>query len=222
MKTLFIHASTGNNIEGLGLRCLAGLRDEPENFPQECIIYALNPYVPYDKRNWDWPLWSDTSADAISKTDQFVGVINSQHQNYDVMGMKYCYVDSYNLDFDYYKTKMEQLEQAYPQKTFIWATSALYSTNSMVPGNADNIQAFNQQLRTYARANNKVLYDLADIKSHDPSGNSCTAGDLEGLCMVYSDGYGGGGGGHPDVEGSIRLAKGFWWLMARVSGWNGN
>jgi hypothetical protein len=222
LDTLFMHASVGDNIDYLGLGCLAGLQSDP-SYPEECLTYAQNPYDPYDNRNWNWRMWDTPMADAIAKTDQWVSVVNAQQQNYQVLGMKFCYVDAWNQDFTYYRTKMEQLVQAYPQKTFIWATQVLYAKSDMdTPGfnlqNAQNIQDFNQQLRAYARANNIFLYDLADIESHEPNGDYCQSHDIEALCDTYSDGIG-GGSGHPDADGSIRLAKGFWYLMARIAGW---
>ncbi len=225
MKTLFMHQSTGNNIRSIGLECLAGVNGDPGYYPAECTIYAENPpYSPYDNRNWDWPEWNTPMADAIAKTDEWISVANSQQQNYQVLGMKFCYVDGWNQDFDYYRQKMEALESTYSQKKFIWATSALWAESAVSINltSAENIQIFNQQLRAYALANNKLLYDIADIESHDPNGNLCQSNGYEALCDVYTIGLGGGGGGHPDVTGSIRLAKGFWWLMARISGWNGN
>jgi hypothetical protein len=225
IKTLFMHQSTGNNVKSIGLDCLAGLKD-PNYIPvEECTSYNINPpYIPYDNRNWDWPEWPTTMADAIAKTDQWVSVVPSQQQNYQVLGMKLCYVDGWNLDFDYYRQNMEALERAYPQKKFIWTTTVLWSESGARdnPVSAENIHLFNQQLRAYAIANNKILYDMADIESHDSDGNPCLFNGYEVLCEEYADGYWGGGGGHPDVEGSIRLAKGFWWLMSRISGWEGN
>jgi hypothetical protein len=227
IKTLFMHQSTGGNIDYLGMQCLAGLHADDPNFPQECLNYALNPYSPYDDRNWNWQLWSDPMADAIAKTDQWVSVVNAQHQNYQVLGMKFCYVDGWNQDFNYYKTNMEALEKAYPNKTFIWTTEVLWDKsevdgNSSLVDSATNIQDFNQQVRAYAIANKKVLYDMADIESHDTNGNFCQSNGIEALCDGYYTGFAGGGGGHPDVIGSIRLAKGFWLVMARLGGWNGN
>jgi hypothetical protein len=226
-KTLFMHQSTGNNIDYLGLQCLAGLQDDPSVFPTECSTYATNPYHPYDNRSWNWKFWDNPVSDAIAKTDQFVSVVNAQQSNYQVLGMKFCYVDGWNQDFDYYRQKMEGLEKAYPDKTFIWATSVIGAQSAYAADPASmqsclNIQDFNQKLRAYARDNHKILYDLADIESHDPDGNLCQYNGCEVLCDVYYDGYGGGGGGHPDVDGSLRMAKGFWWLMARISGWDGN
>jgi len=223
LKTLFMHQSTGGYIEYLGLQCLEGLHDDPANFPQECISYAKTPYVPYDYRNWTWKLWDEPMADAIAKTDQWVSVVRAQQGNYQVLGMKFCYVDGWNQDFTYYRDHMLELERTYPNKIFIWSTSALWND----PGTAcqdngfnscRNMSEFNQQVRDFANANHKPLYDVADIESHDPNGNLCLTAGYEGLCAAYySD-----GGGHPNATGSIRLAKGFWYLMAEISGWSGN
>ena len=222
IDTLFMHQSTGNNIKTMGLGCLAGLLDPNYGYPEECHLDI--PYVPYDHRNWDWPEWPTPMSDAIAKTDQWVSIANAQQQNYQLLGMKFCYVDGYNQNFDYYKQAMEQLEQSYPTKAFVWATSALWDEDSAGGINYPSclaIQDFNQQLRTYAQANNIILYDIADIESHDPDGNYCQLDGCEAMCLTYSDGIGGGGGGHPDIDGSIRLAQGFWWMMARVAGWDG-
>jgi hypothetical protein len=221
-QTLFMHQSTGNNIKIMGLNCIAGSLD-PGYYP-ECEIYNQISNNPYDNSNWNWPLWADNWSDAIVKTDQWVSIVNAQQSHYQVLGMKFCYVDGWNLDFDYYRQKMEALERAYPNKKFIWSTSALWEEIAVGRNfeSASTIQSFNQQLRAYAAANNKILYDIADIESHDTNGNLCQYNGVEALCSEYADGLGGGGGGHPDVDGSIRLAKGFWWLMARISGWNGN
>jgi hypothetical protein len=226
-KTLFMHQSTGGNVDYLGLQCLAGLQNDDSVFPQECITYSQNAYIPYDNRNWNWKLWDQPTADAIAKVDEWVSVVSAQQSNYQVLGMKFCYVDGWNQDFAYYRDHMLDLETRYPTKIFIWTTSVLWNE----PGSScqdngfnscQNISEFNQQVRAYAIANHKPLYDMADIESHDPSGSLCLTSGYEGLCDAYYNGYGGGGGGHPDVDGSIRLAKGFWWLMARLSGWNGN
>ncbi len=220
LKTLFIHASTGDHIQSMGLNCLQGTLDDPGQTPPECNTYS--PYY-YDRSNWNWPLWDPPTDGAFRKTDQFVSWVNAQQQNYQVLGMKLCYEDEYDHDyFDYYREKMELLESTYPEKTFIWTTQALWATSLLGGSTGVDIQNFNQQLRAYARANNKFLYDIADIESHDLNGNFCQVSGIEGLCEVYFTGYGGGGGGHPNYAGSIRLAKGFWWLMARISGWNGN
>lgn len=217
---LFLHQSTGNNIEYYGLDCLAGMRNDPENYPQ-CVSYDQNPGY-YDISKWDWEEWPDSNPEPVvfTKMDQYVSIVNARQSNYDILGMKYCYVDFWNQELDVfsqYRQKMEQVESAYPNKIFIWSTSALWAT----PGNACDpngwnsclaISDFNRQVREYARAHNRPLYDVASIES---DGGTCTVGGYEGMCLKYNS----DGGGHPNEEGALRLAKGFWWLIARLSGW---
>jgi hypothetical protein len=213
IKNLFMHQSTGGLIEYSGLNCLQGTLDLPE-------CHGYTPYY-YDYRGWDWKdwsVWGSDLADGPAKTDQWVSIVNAHGQNYDVLGMKFCYTDGWNIDFAYYRDHMLQLEQAYPGKISIWATSALWAD----PGSAcndifnscQNIAEFNNQLRDFARANHKPLYDIADIES---DGGTCQVHGYEGMCATNYD----SGGGHPNVSGSIKLAKGYWYLMARIAGWNG-
>jgi hypothetical protein len=243
LKTLFMHQSTGGYIDDSGLNCLAGLR--PWNsYPTECFTYAdhlPNGWPLYPRPNWSWDFWPSPMADAIAKTNQFVSLMTpATVNNYDVLGMKYCYVDGWNQSDNVgwtnptnptrpaglYINTMLDLENQYPGKTFIWATSPLWNDpgSACDPGNPFNscaqIAAFNQQVRIYAKdpRHPKPLYDIADIESHDANGNPCTAAGYEGLCTQWYD----SGGGHPNIAGAIRLAKGFWWLMARISGWNGS
>jgi len=229
---LFLHQSTGRYIDDGGLNCLAGLRGW-DGWPAECLLYANNrtnniwPY--YDRSKWAWDMF-DPQADAMAKTDQFYSIMQARAGNYQVLGMKFCYVDgwnqsenvAYNNNHGYYITKMEALEAQYPGKIFIYTTSALWAEPGSACGglfdSCEQIADFNQQVRAYALSHNKPLYDIAAIESHDQNGNSCTVAGYEGMCTQWYD----SGGGHPNTNGAIRLSKGYWWLMARISGWNGN
>jgi PKD repeat protein len=64
-----------------------------------------------------------------------------------------------------YLTNMNQLESDYPDVMFVYMTGHLDGS-----GLADNLNLRNEQIRTYVRANNKILYDFADIESWDPDG----------------------------------------------------
>lgn len=231
-RVLMMRASTGGYISHEGLGCLSGDHGDATYYPQECVTYANNrggnrwPW--YDWSNWSWRQWPEAMSDSIAKMDQFVSQVGALAGSYDVIGMKYCYVDGWNQSENvgwsptaagrpagYYINKMLDLEARYPNKKFIWATSALWADPGEACGNNFNscqgIWEFNQQLRSYAKANNKLLYDIADIES---DGGSCQVGGYEGMCQRYYA----NGGGHPNAEGSIRLAKGFWWLIAMAGG----
>jgi hypothetical protein len=132
--------------------------------------------------------------------------------------MKFCYIDTFQQDFARYRDAMLRLEAAHPDKTFIWATQAVSQHPDWINGTGGQItQAFNRQLRAYAQANNKILYDIAAIESHHPDGSPCYTA-VERICEAYSADR----VGHPSQDGAIRLAKGFWWLMARIAGWSGS
>jgi hypothetical protein len=172
-----------------------------------------SPYPPYkyDRRNWNWPLFVD--ADWTGKLDQFVNLVETDHDTYDVMSMKLCY-DDYTADWESYRDTMLQLESSYPDKTFVWWTMPLKNDWSRIPNWCEIVQDYNANVRQFALENDKILFDIADIESHDPNGNPCYVG-CESMCAEYGD-------GHPrEYDGTSHIAKGIWWLMARSSGWDG-
>ena len=59
----------------------------------------------------------------------------------------------------------EPLEAEYPGVKFVYMTGHLDGT-----GPTGNLNQRNQQIRDYCSANNKILYDFADIESYDPDG----------------------------------------------------
>jgi hypothetical protein len=228
-RVMFRHASTGGYISNVGLNCLAQRRANGEPNP-----YCPNPENPccdypldyWNRSNWDWPYWYPTVSSAQEKFDQFEGVVTNQHNDYDLMGMKLCYIDiwwpiSTPTMWEYYRDMMLQLEADYQDTTFIWSTQALRVDYN--EGECEAIQDFNTELRAFAQANGKVLYDIADIEAHDNSnGNRCWPLDSGERCERMCDKYTNddGAGGHPNFEGSIVLAKGFWVLMAQIAGWD--
>jgi hypothetical protein len=74
--------------------------------------------------------------------------------------------DTTEENIDLYLSLMSQLELAYAHVTFVYMTGHL---NGGAPGS--NLLLRNQQIRDYAGANDKVLFDFADIESWDPDGN---------------------------------------------------
>lgn len=144
-----------------------------------------------------------------AKVDDLVTQTAAQLSNFDVFSMKFCYIDP-DANWDYYRSHMEQLMNDNPTKKFVWITIPLTTS-----GNA-NTDAFNANLRNYAQTHNIFLFDLAAIESHDPSGNPVTNGSSEALYAGYTS-----DGGHLNTTGADRVAQAWWYLMARVSGWDG-
>jgi hypothetical protein len=131
---------------------------------------------------------------------------------------------------------MNQLEADYPSVKFVYLTGHLVGS-----GTNGNLNQRNEQIRNYCRANNKMLYDFADIESYDPDG---TVNDMALLCNDNCD-YGSDGNGtldknwaeewllrnpgselaqlvqdcdscaHSQRLNYILKGRAFWWLLAR-------
>lgn len=108
------------------------------------------------------------------------------------------------------------LEALYPNKTFVYWTTSLARTI----GTAE-AQSFNDQMRAWARANHKILIDVAAIESHTPGGVPCVnAQGYEILCQEYTTETAGGHLGSVSA-GKLRIAKAIWITLAQLAGWGG-
>jgi hypothetical protein len=126
--------------------------------------------------------------------------------------------DNSEAGIDIYLEAMSQLEIDYPEVLFIYMTGHLDGG-----GPEGNLYQRNNQIRDYCAANDKVLFDFADIESWDPDGNWypdesdgcawcsswCTSHECPG-CSYCA---------HSHCFNCYLKGKGFWWMMARVAGW---
>jgi len=109
-------------------------------------------------------------------------------------------------------------------------------------GVSGNLNIRNEQIRTYCRNNNKILYDFADIESYDPDNvyylnrradDNCDydsnndgssdrnwARDWQNSHPVNVDWYN-CTSAHSQPLNANRKAYAAWWLWARLAGWNG-
>jgi hypothetical protein len=129
-----------------------------------------------------------------------------------------------------YLTPMSQFEAAYPGITFVYMTCHLDGS-----GADGNLNQRNEQIRDYCEANDKWLFDFADIESYDPDGTR----NYMVLNAADTCNYDGGNwaqawqnshaqdvewyacdSAHSEALNANMKAYAAWWLWARLAGWN--
>jgi len=175
-----------------------------------------------------YPRWVDNTRNYLE---------DSQNSDVNVIMWSWCgqvsskYAN--NSLLSEYIIPMSQLEEDYPDVTFVYMTGHVDHSDDA------NNKAANQIIRKYCIANNKVLYDFEDIENHDPNGtyypfphDSCDyyasrtgvlignwAEEWQNSHTVNVDWYV-CTSAHSQPLNANQKAYAAWWLFARLGGWS--
>ena len=142
------------------------------------------------------------------------------HPDYNMVMWSWCGGCSDNTEegINIYLNKFNELEQDYPNVIFIYMTGHLDGS-----GPEGNLYARNNQIRDYCTNNDKILFDFADIESYDPDGNYYPYGG-DGCEWCYDwcavNPCPECGCAHSHCFNCYQKGKAWWWMMARIWGWN--
>jgi hypothetical protein len=218
------------------------------------ILFEPHPVL-YDRSNWTFDIaegeWEDIVRMFVEDlVPEYIGekdVLSFQFNYFNIrQGSNIADTETgFFVDLpheDFYRNRLrwdigsiEELEEKYPDKVFFYWTTSLARGIGSEEG-----EIFNNQLREYVLANDKVLFDVAAILSHDPEGKPCfdnrdgieycnnnrcenhpdDGKNYPAICQAYTTETDGGHLGSVS-GGGLRVAKAFWVLMAKIAGWEG-
>ena len=176
-------------------------------------MYAGNPPETYITPEDYWE-----SSGGISRTSQVVETGLFKYSTWTWCGQASSYSQT---QIDNYLNTMSGFQQEFPNTRFILMTGHTDGGSAVLAQN-------NNRIKTFAQNHDMILFDFADIEQYDPAGGYYPqTTDACSWCANWCTNHPSDCTNLPTCSHThglicMQKAKAFWWMMARLAGWDGN
>ena len=213
LKIHYAHTSHGEQLmEGASI--LEAANTKYSYYPDNCHVPVTTDYMSLmDGQYFDGYCETYVTPDLYWEGTPGLNITRSVLNSFDVNISMWAWctqLDYYTASqVQLYLDNMARLESEYPGVTFVYMTGN-------AQGAEQNRYDRNNQIREFCRQNNKILFDFADL--------DCWYNGAQymenGIPMEHPH-YHGDEAAHTTYESCENKGKAFWWLLARIAGWDG-